>query len=119
MKNGIARNLFTVLCIVCLIMTVFLSACHRDDPDTITPEPISCNDINADVVWADRGDGIDYTVDCEITTYAKITIEPGVVIQFENNAGIRVASGGSLKAIGTSTNLFLAARHPLSRHHTI
>ncbi|MFN8287970.1 MAG: hypothetical protein U0V74_14530 [Chitinophagales bacterium] len=104
MKKRTESKFILPLSMMCLVMTIFLSACHHDDPDTISPEAISCNDINSDVVWADRGDGIDYTVNCEITTYAKITIEPGVVIRFENNAGIRIASGGSLKAIGTATN---------------
>lgn len=98
MKNR-TKTILQVVTI--LIMTVFISACHHDDTTTITPQSISCNDVNTDVVWADRGDGVDYTVDCVITTYAKITIEPGVVIKFSNNAGIIVASGGSLKAIGT------------------
>lgn len=87
--------------IVVLIMTVFLSACRRDNKDTVIPV-ISCDDINNDVVWADRGDSIDYIVNCVITVNAKLTIAPGVVIQFKNNAGIIIESAGTLVAAGTA-----------------
>lgn len=90
----------TLKFVTILLMTVFMSACRRDSNSIPT---ISCNDINSDVVWTDRGDGVDYTVDCIITVNAKLTIDPGVVIQFKNNGGILVSNTGSLVAAGTST----------------
>lgn len=100
MKKALSNVLFTKATTSLMILTVFLSACRRDDIDP-APQNISCTDITTDVVWEDRGDGIDYTVDCIVNVRAKLSIAPGVTIQFKSNAGIDIENGGSLSAIGT------------------
>jgi hypothetical protein len=93
-----------------LILTTFVqlviisvSACKKKDIDTPPSVPItlSCNDINTTTVWADRGDGIDYILPCEISVNSKLTIEPGVVIQCNSASGISIETAGSLVAVGT------------------
>lgn len=102
MKNNKSTLRFAMQMSLCfLFMSVFISACRRESNLTQT---ISCNDINSDVVWKDQGDGVDYVVDCVIGVNAKLTIEPGVVIQFKNNAGLLIENSGALVAAGTSTN---------------
>lgn len=91
----------TAKLIIFLLMTVFISACRRDSNTDIPV--ISCSDINSDVVWKDRGDGIDYILNCVVTVNAKLTIEPGVNIQVKSGAGILVETGGSIVAVGTET----------------
>lgn len=90
---------FAVLTV--LWMTVFLSACKKGGTGTLT---ITCSDINDATTWTDRGDGVDYIVTCLIAVNAKLTIEPGVVIQFKNGSGILVETSGSLVAAGTAAN---------------
>lgn len=87
-----------------LLLSVFLSACKKKDQNNPIPVPVvlSCNDINADATWADRGDGIDYILNCVITVNAKLTIQPGVIIQCKNGAGIIIETGGTLVAAGSS-----------------
>ncbi len=45
---------------------------------------------------------IDYIIDCVIDVTAPLIIEPGVVIQFNENAGLGVYDNGTLTAIGTA-----------------
>jgi len=80
-----------------------IGACKKDTTTTaIEPEAISCSDITANKVLKDRGEGIDYTLDCVVSVFAQLTIEPGVVIQCGANAGFWVNSGGALVAVGTA-----------------
>ncbi|MDW8419299.1 MAG: hypothetical protein RML37_07770, partial [Chitinophagales bacterium] len=81
------------------LMILFISACRREDNNSQT---IDCTDINADVTWEDRGDGVDYTLTCVLNVNAKLTIEPGVVIVCKSGSGIVINSGGALKAVGTT-----------------
>ena len=82
-------------------MTVFLSACR---PDNSAIPTISCDDVVSETTWTDRGDGIDYVVNCVIAVNAKLSIEPGVTIQFGPGAGIVIETSGSLSAVGTASN---------------
>ncbi|MDW3649333.1 MAG: hypothetical protein R8P61_19855 [Bacteroidia bacterium] len=45
---------------------------------------------------------VDYRIDCVLDLTASLTIEPGTVIEFSQNAGIGVYDNGELKALGTS-----------------
>lgn len=91
-----------------LLMTIFMSSCRRDDDGTEDPAlKLSCNDITSDVVWEDKGNGVDYVVDCIISVRAKLTIAPGVTIQFKNNGGLSIESNGTLVAVGTLTDTIL------------
>ncbi len=86
-----------------MIMTVYVSACkNKNQPINPVPIVIGCNDVNLDATWEDRGDGIDYILDCAITVNAKLTIKPGVTIQCKTNSGIIVETAGTLVAAGTA-----------------
>lgn len=69
----------------------------------------SSNFITTDVTWEDvfSGDEVDYIIQCAISVKrnALLTIEAGVIIQFERQeSGIFTSEGGGLKAVGTSTS---------------
>ncbi|NGP87000.1 hypothetical protein [Fodinibius halophilus] len=46
----------------------------------------------------------DYLVVGDLDVHAKLTVDPGVVIHFEENLGLKVATDGILSAVGTSGN---------------
>ncbi|MCX7744890.1 MAG: hypothetical protein N2167_10050 [Flavobacteriales bacterium] len=61
---------------------------------------IPCSDVNSDTVWENRNDGVDYVLNCVVTVNARLTIEPGVVIECKANSGIIVENGGAIVAVG-------------------
>ena len=98
---------------------VFFTSCRKDEEEIITPNPnnqnISCSAITSPTVWTNVGDGVDYYVDCNISVSAKLTIEPGVVIHFKNNASITIESAGALVAVGTASSpIVLEGDSPLA-----
>ncbi|WP_138429521.1 hypothetical protein [Fodinibius saliphilus] len=46
----------------------------------------------------------DYLVVGDVDVNAKLTVDPGVVIHFKENLGLKVASDGILSAVGTDSN---------------
>lgn len=98
MQAQLSKPIFTSLFFATLL---FISSCRPGSDVTPT---ISCDDINANTVWQDRGDGVDYILDCILSVNAKLTIEPGVVIQCNSGSGIIIETGGSLVAAGTLAN---------------
>lgn len=47
---------------------------------------------------------VDYVIDCNWRIGSDLVIEPGVVIEMDSEAGMYTVNGGSIKAVGTSTN---------------
>ena len=47
---------------------------------------------------------VDYIVDCVVDITSAFTIEPGVVIEFQNNAGLGIYDAGTITAVGTSAD---------------
>lgn len=87
-----------------LIFITSIIACKKDDlKDSVIPITLDCNSFNTDGnhVLKNRGEGIDYTVDCILPIKGDLTIEPGVVIQFTSDAGFKIDGTGSLNATGT------------------
>lgn len=102
MRTQIFKTTFYGLFLTTLFFT---SSCQRDTVDDITDaQPISCNDIDDDAVWADRGPGVDYTLDCIVSVNAKLIIEPGVTILVKSGAGIVIENTGTLIAKGTAAD---------------
>ncbi len=65
------------------------------------------SEITEDTTWEDvvTGEAPDYIIECAISIKenALLTVEPGVIIQFEGQeSGIFTSDGGGLKAVGTS-----------------
>lgn len=84
-----------------------LTGCEKDDDDNIVVvEPIllDCDYFTTDRVLEDNPDApVDYIVPCVATVSADIVIQPGVVIEFKDDAGLKINSG-YLKAEGTAAN---------------
>lgn len=79
-------------------------SCKRETP-TPKATSISCNDINYQTTLIDRfldPEVADYTVSCNVSIKAMLTISPGVVIEFAPNTGFNVSSSGYIVAAGTS-----------------
>ncbi len=89
---------------------VFFSACNKKDdpkPDQGNKEAIvlDCDYFikNTDVILKDDPDApIDYIVTCMMRVDGKITVEPGVVIAFKQDAGLNFRDQSSFKMEGTA-----------------
>lgn len=57
--------------------------------------------INTATTLVNGPAAVDYIVDCVVDVTAPLTIEPGVVIAFRENAGLGVYDNGTLSAVGT------------------
>lgn len=101
-----------LLALIVISSIVFLSACEKDDePDdqnVVEPIELSCSDINDEMVLEDRSSGVDYFVPCMIQVNAGLIIEPGVTIEFAQDAGFEIQDydtwEGYISAEGTAQN---------------
>ncbi|MEO0897641.1 MAG: hypothetical protein AAFY71_14650 [Bacteroidota bacterium] len=68
--------------------------------ETIT---LDCNGFDVERVLENGPQEVDYIVPngCVLDVTGKLTIQPGTVIAFEENAGVGVYDGGSINAVGT------------------
>ncbi len=59
--------------------------------------------ISSQTTLVDIGAGVDYLVEsgCVVDITADLIIEPGVVIEFEENSGLGIYGNGTINAIGT------------------
>ncbi|HZH86305.1 MAG TPA: hypothetical protein VFD77_03245 [Brumimicrobium sp.] len=95
------------------IALIGFASCKKKE---IEPEPsgsgtkpaivLDCDYFHVDRVLVNDPDApVDYIINCKMDVYADIVIEPGVVIEFEQNAGIDIDDfnipKASLSAIGT------------------
>lgn len=95
-----------------VLLSAFFSFTACDDDEEPTDDPsaaieLSCDyfDENEDPVLVDNPNApIDYIIDCLVSLDDNLTIEPGVTIAFEQGAGFKVGSDGSLNAVGTTEN---------------
>lgn len=109
-------NFKSALFIVGLALFSFAS-CKKEEiepkptnPPSAGTEPaiiLDCNFFNEDRVLVDNPEApVDYIINCKMRISADIIIEPGVVIEFEQNAGIDVddfnIANASLSAVGTA-----------------
>jgi hypothetical protein len=75
--------------------------CGDRGTGTEPPEVITCGDLDDPRVLVDDPDRpVDYVVDCVVSAHSEITIEPGVVIAFEFDTGLKVVGDGRLHAEG-------------------
>jgi len=70
---------------------------------TSSTRPFSlCDDVTSPLTLSNDPDAeVDYVINCWLDIYADVTVEPGTVITFAQDAGIAVWEGGSLQAVGT------------------
>ncbi len=72
-----------------------------DSQGPATTETLACN-IGEARTLSNGTAAVDYFIDCVVDITAPLTIEPGTVIQFGENAGLGIYDGGSLNAKGTA-----------------
>lgn len=110
-KNNRNRKVKNVIISVFTLTLLILTSCGEDDPTPIEEElatkTIDCSSSVASgetLTLENRNNGVDYIIDCVYIVQGDFIIEPGVTIQFNTDAGIRVYESGSLQAIGTAQN---------------
>lgn len=100
------KKLFPFLTIL-FAATLFINGCKKKDdqpPVTIEPIVLDCNYFKTDqVLENDPNRPVDYIVTCVAQVTANIIIKAGVVIEFEDDAGLTVNTG-SLRVEGTAAN---------------
>lgn len=91
------------------ISSLTMMACgptNNDDnakTNTAQAKLIECSDFGSDLTLTDDVDGgVDYIVDCEAAVRGELIIEPGVIIQFKEDAGFDVSGEGTITAEGTA-----------------
>jgi hypothetical protein len=84
-------------CAFFFICIGFYSCEHTNESETQTI------DITNNTVWKDKGNGVDYRINktINITNGATLTVEPGVIIEFEDSKCGIWLDKGVLKMIGT------------------
>ena len=60
--------------------------------------------INTATTLVNGPAAVDYVVSCVVDITAALTIEPGVVIEFEENGGLGIYDNGSINAVGDANN---------------
>lgn len=104
-------NQFKLVFLVIVILSISLTSCETDEPGVkIGKEAtvLACDYFKEDrVLTNDPDKDVDYIITCVMKINGTdIKIEPGVVIEFEENAGIEIdgfnASKASLSAVGTN-----------------
>ncbi len=111
MKNYLKQHYLLILALFAVPL-LFVSCSSDDDQPgpVVIVEPIElpCDyfEVNPNAVLADNPDApIDYIIDCNMNIPDDVTIEPGVTIAFNQSAGFKVLSSGSLNAVGTGSSL--------------
>ena len=102
-------NFFKTLSLVALTSTLLVQGCKKDPVIVPVAQTVV---LKTDIVVAqtlkDLGTGIDYIVEGNLDVKGVVlTIEPGVTIQFAQNASLRMVDFGAMKAIGTTANPIL------------
>lgn len=81
------------------LIVLFMYSCKEDDPGTTDPPAqtvtLDCTDIDTLTTLEDLGSGVDYIVPCFIEISAGLIIDPGVTLEFEQDAGFEVQDYGS------------------------
>lgn len=111
MKTNQIKSKYVLLLL--MIGTAFSSCTKEDSVDgdpqennpTITLECNSFQENNMDaiLVLKNRNDGVDYIIDCITSVEVDLKIEPGVVIEFADAAGMNIRNSGSINAVGTQS----------------
>lgn len=96
------------------VLMASLYSCDKKDKDadgpktgTKGPIELDCDFFSEDRILVDDPDAdVDYIISCMMRVNGEITVEPGVVIEFKQGAGINVEPSGSepssFSAVGTS-----------------
>mgnify|MGYP006267743237 CR=1 FL=1 len=97
--------------LLCSLLALVFVGCNNEDPDEMdepevqVSETLDCNFFatGEDIVLEDKGLAVDYIIDCPATLLSsRLTIEPGVTIEFTAESGLRILDAGALVAQGTA-----------------
>ena len=72
---------------------------EEENDSASSPKKLPCK-IENDMVLVNTRMEVDYFIDCVLDLTAKLTIEPGVIIEFGENAGLGVYDQGKLQIEG-------------------
>lgn len=106
-KFNILKNTANTALLTLGLLFAFASCTKTDGP---TPDPVGTNDaiaLDCDYFSEDRilvndpEAPVDYIISCKAKVTGKLTVEPGVVIAFTENASLNIEVAGSLKMDGT------------------
>lgn len=95
-----------ILLVAFALISLVYTGCNKeeDPPTQLGPIVLDCNFFETDQVLEDDPNrAVDYQVTCVAQVDGEITIKAGVVIEFEDDAGLYV-DDGFLKVEGTSSN---------------
>ncbi|SRX55406.1 hypothetical protein [Aequorivita sp. CIP111184] len=106
---------FKTLFILLILSCAFSSCTKEDEPDpqgNDLPIALDCNSFqsnnsNAISVLENRSDGVDYIINCVIPVEVDLKIQPGVVIEFTDAAGMEIKESGSINAVGSQSEPIL------------
>ena len=99
---------FMVLFFTVLGMAILVTSCKKDDDEKLAePLLLDCNSFKNSYAekitrLENRGEGIDYIIDCVISVELDLIIDPGVTIAFTNGSGMVIQQTGSINVRGTS-----------------
>lgn len=110
MKNILKNQFRKMLLLTVCTMSLLVVSCSSDDDGpggdpvgNAPPIEIDCSIFAEDVLLVNNPDApVDYIINCSVQVQGKVTIEPGVVIEFGNNVGLRFVGTSSLQAVGTA-----------------
>lgn len=95
----------TGLAALAAIFIFNFSSCRIDKSETLT-----CDAIDVSTTWSninDKGDGIDYKLDCRLVVNSKLIIEAGTLIECGAGGGIVIEENGSIEIRGTASEKVL------------
>lgn len=115
MKNIFPATMKITRLIWALTVICFFASCDKEsDPKPEPPaginEPIllECDYFHEDRILVDDTLApVDYIIPCELAVKGDLVVEPGVVIEFEQNAGMAIDEGASVQMKGTADNPIL------------
>jgi hypothetical protein len=86
-----------------LLAATFFASCTDDNP-SLGAIKLECSYTSPLTLTNHNTEGVDYTCDCDVDFRSALTIAPGVTVQFTTeSAGFYINTGGSVSALGTST----------------
>jgi hypothetical protein len=90
-----------------VMLAVFFAACTKEknnEPDGL-PKTLDCFIENNLTLTDHNKNGTDYVADCIVkVSNGTLTIEPGVSIEFKNNAALHIKGNGALLSVGNATS---------------
>lgn len=106
------KKIHLPLLMVTIVIAFWLSSCKKDNNTSLGATVLDCDYFSTSrTLTNDPDKAVDYIITCYADVRGSLTIEPGTVIEFKENAGLHVPTGGSISATGTSSNPIVFTRN--------